>query len=263
MPALMYHDVVPEGAEDASGFPGRDAALYKVTPAAFAAHLAAIRRAVPDASAVQLTFDDGGESAMEAADVLEQHGFTGRFFMTANYIGAPGFLTASQLRELRRRGHLIGTHSCSHPLRIGHCQPQRLRREWTDSRRIIADALGEEITLGSVPGGDFAPAVAAAAAEAGLRLLYTSEPTARDWQAGPLTLRGRYTIQRWTRPHTAAALASGHLLPRLRQAALWNIKKLGKRLAGEHYLRVRRRLLGQDTVYGGERETAEELRIRN
>ena len=32
MTALMYHDVVAPGADDASGFPGRDAALYKVTP---------------------------------------------------------------------------------------------------------------------------------------------------------------------------------------------------------------------------------------
>jgi len=39
---LMYHDVVAAGDEDVSGFPGRDAALYKVTPATFAAHLDAL-----------------------------------------------------------------------------------------------------------------------------------------------------------------------------------------------------------------------------
>ena len=42
IPALMYHDVVPAGAEDTSGFPGRDAALYKVTPELFDTHLEAI-----------------------------------------------------------------------------------------------------------------------------------------------------------------------------------------------------------------------------
>jgi hypothetical protein len=40
--ALMYHDIVAAGDEDTSGFPGRDAALYKITPEAFAAHLDAI-----------------------------------------------------------------------------------------------------------------------------------------------------------------------------------------------------------------------------
>ena len=50
MNALMYHDVVPEGAEDTSGFPGRDAALYKVTPRQFEAHLDAIQKSVGAAS---------------------------------------------------------------------------------------------------------------------------------------------------------------------------------------------------------------------
>ena len=38
MTALMYHDVVPHGLEDSSGFPGRDSARYKVTPAQFEAY---------------------------------------------------------------------------------------------------------------------------------------------------------------------------------------------------------------------------------
>jgi len=39
---LMYHDLVAEGDEDASGFPGRDAALYKISVTAFSQHLDAI-----------------------------------------------------------------------------------------------------------------------------------------------------------------------------------------------------------------------------
>ena len=42
MTALMYHDVVEPGQEEASGFPGRDANSYKVTAARFCAHLDAI-----------------------------------------------------------------------------------------------------------------------------------------------------------------------------------------------------------------------------
>ena len=38
MPALMYHDIVADGMHDASGFPGRDAARYKITPAQFASY---------------------------------------------------------------------------------------------------------------------------------------------------------------------------------------------------------------------------------
>ena len=42
MNALMYHDLVAGGDEDASGFPGRDAALYKISVTEFSQHLDAI-----------------------------------------------------------------------------------------------------------------------------------------------------------------------------------------------------------------------------
>src|SRR5215813_7150493 len=103
-PALMYHDVVPAGEEDSSGFPGRDAALYKVTPELFERHLASLP-ALPAPPALAITFDDG-ESAMRAAEALERHRRVGHFFVTTNYIGTRGFVTASDICELNRRGHL-------------------------------------------------------------------------------------------------------------------------------------------------------------
>src|SRR5213593_3076621 len=111
----MYHDVVPAGAESSSGFPGRDAALYKVTPDTFEAHLAAITDRTQRRGALTLTFDDGGVSAMTTAEMLERYRLIGHFFVTVNYLGTPGFLTHGQLRTLRKRGHEIGSHSCSHP----------------------------------------------------------------------------------------------------------------------------------------------------
>src|SRR5262245_49650844 len=116
----MYHDVVPEGAEDTSGFAGPDAAIYKVTPELFDAHLVAIRRVssppdprdLPDLRAGGMplfTFDDGGASATQAAERLEAHGYRGHFFVTTDYIGSRGFAGEHDLRDLRRRGHVIGS----------------------------------------------------------------------------------------------------------------------------------------------------------
>jgi peptidoglycan/xylan/chitin deacetylase (PgdA/CDA1 family) len=244
MTALMYHDIVASGAEDTSGFPGRDAALYKVTPETFAAHLAAIKNAHPTPAAVPITFDDGGKSAMEAAEALERHCFIGHFFITVNYIGTRGFVTEPDLRELRPRGHVIGSHSCSHPLRMGHCSWTQLREEWTRSREVLAGILGEDITVASVPGGDFTPPVAEAAAAAGFTTLFTSEPTRAARQAFGLTLVGRFTIHRWTPAATAAAFAAGEWLPCAGQALVWNAKKIGKHIAGERYLQLRKLLLG-------------------
>lgn len=256
MNALMYHDVVAAGDEDTSGFPGRDAALYKVTPDTFAAHLDAIGRLVPahpahPAPAV-ITFDDGGNSAVAAAGMLESHGWRGYFFVTANYIGTRGFLTERQIRDLAARGHVIGSHSCSHPLRMGHCSWPQLLDEWSRSKSTLSELIGTEVREASVPGGDFAPQVAEAAAKAGITRLFTSEPTGEARHAFGLTLVGRFTIQRWTTASTAAALAAGEWLPCARQSVLWNAKKMSKRVGGERYLQIRKLLLrhGNDVQWG-------------
>jgi peptidoglycan/xylan/chitin deacetylase (PgdA/CDA1 family) len=250
----MYHDIVPAGAEDTSGFRGVDAALYKVTPDLFAAHLRAItRRVTPPAAAASaspalpapvLTFDDGGVSALVAADLLEQHGLAGHFFITVDYIGSAGFLTAADIRALGRRGHRIGSHSCSHPLRMGHGSRQHVLEEWTRSRAVLSDLLSADVTVASVPGGDFGPIVAEAAAAAGFIRLFTSEPARSSHEMYGLTVHGRFTIHRWTSPETAGAAAAGTWLPWAGQIVAWNAKKIGKRLAGARYLQLRRLILG-------------------
>jgi peptidoglycan/xylan/chitin deacetylase (PgdA/CDA1 family) len=249
MNVLMYHDVVAPGGEDASGFPGRDAGLYKLTRDLFAAHLDAIAVSARDRNhaarpAALLTFDDGGVSALVAADLLEERGFIGHFFVTTNYIGTRGFLTDKHIRELAHRGHIVGTHSCSHPLRMARCAWTQLIDEWTRSCAALAEILGTEVKIGSVPGGDCSPQVADAAARAGITTLFTSEPATEARHAFGLALVGRFTIQKWTTPDTAAALARGDRLACRRQAVVWTAKKISKRLGGDRYFRLRRLLLG-------------------
>ena len=246
MSALMYHDLVAAGSEDDSGFAGRDAALYKVTPAAFAEHMDAIRQSVPALHGPRITFDDGGKSGLAAAGMLEARGLRGHFFVTTNYIGTRGFLTEHDIRDLAHRGHAIGSHSCSHPLRMGHCPWTQLLDEWQRSRSILEEIIGGEVRSASVPGGDFTPQVAEAAAKCGLTTLFTSEPTHELRYAFGITLIGRFAIQKWTTAATAAALAAEEWLPCARQAVLWNAKKLTKRVGGERYLQIRRLLLRHD-----------------
>ena len=136
--SLMYHDVVEGEDPDSSGFPGGAAALYKLPRTAFERHLEAIAAAGgrPQVAAVEgwdsgqslfLTFDDGGVSASNViAPLLDKYQWRGHFFMTTNWIGRPGFLSADQLRELARRGHVIGTHSSSHPTRMSDLSRMRL-----------------------------------------------------------------------------------------------------------------------------------------
>jgi peptidoglycan/xylan/chitin deacetylase (PgdA/CDA1 family) len=257
--SIMYHDIVRGGESDASGFPGPDAALYKLEPDQFASHLDAIAKAVRRSpgsvfdllkaehqeTPLLITFDDGGASAPGIADMLEHHGWRGHFFITTGYIGTPSFMSRDQILELHRRGHVIGSHSSSHPARMSHCDWEEMLREWKTSVELLSDILGEQVRAASVPGGYYSRRVAEAASVAGIEALFTSEPTTRCRMVDRCLVLGRYTIQRWMSSEVAAALAAGRVAPGLRQLLFWNAKKATKALGGERYLKMRKALLGR------------------
>jgi peptidoglycan/xylan/chitin deacetylase (PgdA/CDA1 family) len=254
---LMYHDVVPPGEEDASGFPGAGPARYKLQPDRFALHLEAIAAAGRAATTTSeelaasaqpplfLTFDDGGSSALAIADLLAEHGWKGHFFITTDRIDTPGFLSTQDLPRLRDGGHVIGSHSCSHPERMSRCSREELDREWTLSVARLAEILGAGVTCASVPGGYYATAVAQAAAASGITTLFTSEPTTRIRTVDGCRVVGRFAVLRGTPTGTVAALAAGRLPPRARQFASWNTKKVAKTVGGDTYVRFRRAVLAR------------------
>lgn len=247
--ALLYHDVVPAQQPEASGFRGAVADRYKLSCDSFDAHLRAIvgrpllrcetvtRLATTDDGCPCLfTFDDGGVSALtEIADRLEALGWRGHFFIPTDHIGQPGFLSVEQIRELHQRGHVIGSHSCSHPRRIDQLNDSDLQREWSQSFDILSSLLQSPIDCGSVPGGFFSRRVAEAARRAGLKVLFNSEPTCRWKMFGSLWVAGRLPIVNHTSAAMAAALSTGDRRTILRQQLVWSGKKLAKAVAGGLY----------------------------
>lgn len=263
--ALEYHDIV-EGDGDAfetSGFPGRAARTYKMTAPDFTRHCRAVAESgtqvVNDVRAIPLdtgrcalfTFDDGGMSALHpTADILERHGWRGHFFVTSAALGTPGFLSSAQARELHARGHIVGSHSHSHPVRMSHLDTNGLHREWRVSLDRLQQALGDPVTVASVPGGYYAEPVARAALAEGIRWLFTSEPHSHPVRIGTCTVLGRYTLRLDSPASLARALVSPGGTARAWQAALWNAKKAAKRLGGDTYLRLRASLLGDSRDAG-------------
>jgi peptidoglycan/xylan/chitin deacetylase (PgdA/CDA1 family) len=244
----MYHDIAPREQRERFGFPGPLAARYKLEPQAFAAHLDALAATGLEIGpldaggrppATALTFDDGGGSAMLAAEALERRGWRGQFFVTSGRIGTPGFLTAEELRELARRGHLVGGHSHTHPTYMGRLARAALDREWAVSRETIGGILGSAPRTASVPGGFLSADVIASAAACGYELLFTSEPTARVAHE-TIDVRGRYTIWDTTPARVAAHYAEGRRLACGRLWLEWNAKKLAKRASPAAYQRLRR-----------------------
>lgn len=256
--ALIYHDVVPAGDFDASGFAGPGAARYKFFDDEFRQHLTALEGVankvrsrpadVPLPTGAELpfvlTFDDGGQSACSAvAGLLEDRGWRGQFFITTDFLDRPAFLTRQEVGELHRRGHTIGSHSCSHPQKMSACTTEQLAVEWRKSCEILAEITGASITVASVPGGFYSRQVAAAASQAGIQVLYTSEPTAFPHVVEGCIVKGRYSIDRGVSIATMSAIAAGKFLPRWQQALAWQAKKAAKTLAGPLYADLRERWL--------------------
>jgi peptidoglycan/xylan/chitin deacetylase (PgdA/CDA1 family) len=68
------------------------------------------------AKAIALTFDDGyADAYTDALPVLKRHGLIATFYIVANFIGQPGYMTWEQVAELRDAGMEIGAHTVSHP----------------------------------------------------------------------------------------------------------------------------------------------------
>ena len=250
--AIMYHDVVENGDFESSGFPGEGAHVYKLRREDFEGHLDDIARATTavgtvcqlEGRPVLLTFDDGGVSSLHPiADLLESRGWRGHFFITTDRIGTPGFLSEAQLRELHRRGHVVGSHSRSHPTRMAALTRAELDGEWRESLARLSGVLGDGVKVASVPGGYYSREVGEAAAAAGVEALFTSEPTARVEMVDGCRVFGRYVVQRGMGPEWSAGFAAGSRSRCWRQSALWKAKRVAKSLGGGRYLQLRQAIL--------------------
>jgi len=257
--ALLYHDVVPRYLYQTSGNQGADADTYKLECQVFRRHMQLITAqtglrpetvtAVDFTKAgrhLLLTFDDGGVSAIEhTACILDEYGWPGHFFVTTGRLGTSGFLNAAQLRILRDGRHLIGSHSETHPLRMGACSAAQLDREWRDSVRRLEDILSEPITTASIPGGYYTRAVVSAAAVAGIRVLFTSEPVTRTRVVDGCLVIGRFSVQKGVSADWVAAVVANHVLPRTSRYLAWNSKKLLKAAGGQVYLKMRKAIFSR------------------
>ncbi len=252
--SLMYHEVTDDPRS--SGFQRRAALPYTYSRGAFARHLDAVAAAErrpelvsdigldggADGRHVLLTFDDGGASALYAAEQLAVHGWKGHFFVVTAKLGERTFLQSSDLRTLRDAGHLVGTHSHTHPDIFRNLSRETMAAEWRTSRDMIESLLGEPCMAASVPGGDSSPLVLETAAGAGLRYLFTSEPVLRPSRVADMWVLGRATLKASDAPATVRELVSFRGWER---AQLWRrIGAWGRALCPPlyaHYVKLRTR----------------------
>lgn len=249
--ALLYHDIYAADPGE-SGFAALGAQHYKIPLREFESQLARLS-AVEASTPLLLTVDDGGVSFYtEVAKRLEARGWRGYCFMTTDWIGRKGFLDAAQLRELHARGHMIGSHSVSHPPRFASLAPVEMLREWSDSRKVLQDILGADVDCASVPGGYFSRRVAVAARAAGFTRLFTSEPERRVRDVMGCEVYGRYTLRRGAAADLPARLARGEAAALWTAWLAWNGKKSLKAVLGTSYPKLARFAQGRYPASVGE-----------
>jgi peptidoglycan/xylan/chitin deacetylase (PgdA/CDA1 family) len=128
---------------------------------------------------IALTFDDGPNDphTQHLLDVLSRYTVHATFFLIGGYVHQRPDIAA----EIAKRGHVIGNHTFSHPL-LTFQSRESIRREITQCRDAIQDAVGEHSNLFRPPWGGRRPAVFQIAHQLGLEPVMWNI-TGHDWKA--------------------------------------------------------------------------------
>jgi len=128
-----------------------------------------------------LTFDDGPNDphTLRLLEVLARHNVRATFFLIGRYVQQRPDI----VREIVQARHIIGNHTFTHPL-LTFKSSADVRKELTDCRAAIQDAVGEHSNLFRPPFGGRRPAVLRIARQLGLEPVMWNV-TGYDWSAPP------------------------------------------------------------------------------
>ena len=186
---LMYHDVYHHDNME-SGFCRERDMLYKLDSQVFEDQVKSISDYLKTKNlskdSVVFSFDDGGKSFYTViAPILEKYGYKGLFFISTKYIGADTFLSASQIRELNDRGHIIGSHAHTHE-HLYTLSEEQVHQEWKTSTRLLSEIINRPIEYASIPNGDLSDSGVRIMNKLGIKYIYTSIPTILRLSRRPL-----------------------------------------------------------------------------
>ena len=226
---LMYHELALPGRMPCRSEPGY--VRYVITNREFREQMQWIKdcghRGLSVSEALKfpgrgvcITFDDGCETDLVvAAPLLQELSFGATFYLTAGFLGTPGYLSADQARELDARGFEIGCHSMTHSY-LPDLSDAELKREIVHAKQRIEEILGHSIAHFSAPGGRYDTRALELAGSAGFRTFATSEFHVNSSTTDPYKL-GRVAILRGMPLAEFSAICEGQ--------GLWK-KRLNARL---------------------------------
>ena len=133
------------------------------------------------AKQIALTYDDGPNDphTLRLLEVLARHNAHATFFLIGRYVEQRPDI----VREIVKAGHVVGNHTFSHPLLIFKSAAE-VRKELSDCRAALQDAIGAHSSLFRPPFGGRRPAVLRIARELELEPVMWNV-TGYDWNAPP------------------------------------------------------------------------------
>jgi peptidoglycan-N-acetylglucosamine deacetylase len=128
-----------------------------------------------------LTYDDGPNDpyTLDLLEVLFRHQAHATFFMIGQHVRQRPDIAA----EVAKAGHAIGNHTFTHPLLTFKSQAD-IRKQLSDCRDAIFEAIGNHSTLFRPPFGGRRPAVLRIARQLGLEPIMW-RACGFDWNAPP------------------------------------------------------------------------------
>lgn len=124
---------------------------------------------------IELTFDDSNESDYTVAlPALQARGMKAQFFLVAQRIGQPSYLSASQVKSLLAAGMEIGNHGMRHRP-WARLDKSELQEELVGARNQLEQLTGVRIDRASCPFGSYNRRVIRALRSAGYKHIYTSD----------------------------------------------------------------------------------------
>jgi len=210
---LMYHELELAGRELCQSEPGY--VRYILPLEMFRSQMAWMKQTgwrglsvgealrYPSDPTVCITFDDGCETDLIAATpVLREFGFNATFYLTAGFLSTPGYLNASQVRDLDAQGFQIGCHSMTHSY-LSDLSEAELKREVVDAKHNIEKILGHPIEHFSCPGGRYDQRTLQMARHAGFATVANSRfcansPTTNPYNLGRVAMLRDVTLEQFS-----------------------------------------------------------------
>lgn len=147
-----------------------------------------------------------------------------------------------QIKELALRGHVIGSHSSSHPERMDIMSVSELNNEWLNSTQVLKEIVGQDILTASIPNGYSNHKVLEVMNKMGIVNIYTSNPTTKIRKFKGSNIIRRYVITNDVTPEYVVSLISSSSL-RFKMKLRHDILGFAKFVLGNNYLKIRRKLL--------------------